>query len=83
MTGADHHCELITDESGQVIARAQVAADLTDQERAALMGLIRAIHQLSAEQDAADPEAAAERGRRYAAGQERIRERNARLRGGW
>jgi hypothetical protein len=70
---AGFHCELITDESGQVIARAQVADDLTPELRAALVGAIRAIHQLSAEQDAADPEAAAKRGARQEAAIARVR----------
>ena len=75
------HCELITDESGQVIARAQVATDLTPEKHAALVSAIRAIHQVVAEQDAADLEAAVERGRRQQAAIARVRAR-AGLRGG-
>lgn len=80
MTAADR-CVPVFDDDGAVIGRAQVSADISDRGMAAVTELVKAAQKYMAEKDAADPEAAAERDRRYEAGQARIRERNARLRG--
>ncbi len=81
MTGDDHVCVPLTDDSGRVVARARVSPDLGEEGRRALLAVVAAAVRLQEEQDAADPEGAVERERLYAAGQARIRERNARLRG--
>lgn len=77
---AEHRCEPIVDADGNVLGHALVAPDMDERGRAALL-LAEAVSRWQEQQDAADPEAAAERARRYAAGQERIRALNARLRG--
>jgi hypothetical protein len=77
----DERCVPVFDDDGNVIARAQVSADATDEDMRVIAAIVRAAQRYVEEQDAADPEAAAERGRRQEAGQARIRERNARLRG--
>ena len=77
----DHVCVSVTDESGQVVARARVSPDLDGRGHEALADLVSAALRLIAERDAADPEGAAERVGRYEAGQQRIRDRNQRLRG--
>lgn len=81
MTADDHVCVPLVDDEGRVIARARVSPDLDDDGRRALLGVVAAAQRLMAERDAADPEAAAERERRYEAGEERIRARMRRLRG--
>lgn len=80
MTG-DHVCIPLFDDAGHVVGHAQVAPGLTEEDRRALGALIVAAKQLMAEEGAADPEAAAERGRRQAAAIARVRGR-AGLRGG-
>jgi len=76
----DHRCEPLFDAAGHLIAHALVSPDLDERGRAALLNVVEAARRLVAEQDAADPEGAADRDARYPAGQERIRERNQRLR---
>ncbi len=78
---SDHVCRPVVDESGEVLGHARVAPDLGPDGEAALLALVTAARQYLADEDAADPEGAAERQARYEAGQERIRERNARVRG--
>lgn len=80
MTADDHVCVPLVDDDGNMIAHARVSPDLDERGRRVLLELVAAARRLMAEQDAADPEAAAERGRRQAAGIARIRER-ARRRG--
>jgi hypothetical protein len=77
----DHRCEPVHDSDGMFLGHAHVSSDLDDRGRAALIELMQAAIRLQAERDAADPEAAAERGRRQAASVARIRERARRLRG--
>lgn len=74
-------CVPVFDDDGNVIARAQVSADATDEDMRRVAAIVKAAQKYVAELDAADPEAAEERGRRQAAAIARIRERNARLRG--
>ncbi len=81
MTADDHACVPVTDDEGRVVARARVSPDLGEEGRRALLNVVAAAVRVQEERDAADPEGAAERDRRYAAGQERIRARNVRLRG--
>jgi hypothetical protein len=69
------------DDAGNVIARARVSPDLPDEGRAALARLVEVAQRWQADRDAADPVGAAERARRYEAGQERIRSRMRRYRG--
>jgi transcription elongation GreA/GreB family factor len=76
----EHVCVPVTNEAGEVIAHAQVSADIGDEGMRALAAVIAWAQKDMAEKDAADPEAAEERGRRQAAGIARIRER-ARRRG--
>jgi transcription elongation GreA/GreB family factor len=73
----EHVCVPVTNEAGEVIAHAQ---DIGDEDMRALAAVIAWAQKDMAEKDAADPEAAEERGRRQAAGIARIRER-ARRRG--
>lgn len=80
MTADDHVCVPLVDDEGRVVARARVSPDLDEDGRRALLGVVAAAQRLMAERDAADPEAAAERERRYAAGIARIRERARRTR---
>lgn len=68
-------------DAGEVLGHALVAPDMDERGRAALLSLAEAVSAYAERQDAADPEAAAERARRYEAGQERIRARMRRLRG--
>ena len=75
MSADDHRCVPVTDESGAVIARARVSPDLGEDGMRALRAVIVAAQRLHAEQDAADPEAAAERARRQQESIARIRER--------
>lgn len=79
---ARHVCVPVTDESGVVIARARVSPDLGEDGMRAMRAVIAAAQRLHAEQDAADPEGAAERASRQAVGVARIRARVRRLRGG-
>lgn len=81
MTAEEHMCVPVVDNAGQVIGHARVSPDLDERGREALLALMTAAQRLMAEEDAADPEAAAERGRRQAAAIARVRERNARIRG--
>ncbi len=81
MTGDDHVRVPLTDDAGRVIMRTRVSPGLDEEGRRALLNVVAAAVRLQEERDAADPEGAAERERLYAAGQERIRERNVRLRG--
>lgn len=71
-------CEVITDDSGEVIAVARVSPDLSETGRAALMELIAAARRQFEADMAADPTIA----ERQAAAMARIRERSRRLRGG-
>lgn len=71
----NHVCIPVVDESGQVIASARVSPDLDERGRQALLNVVQAARRLMDEEDAKDPEAAAERGRRQAAAIARIRER--------
>ena len=77
----DHVCVPLVDGSGAVIGRVRVSPDLGVEGQRALVGLVEAAVRWQAERDAADPEGAAARQARWAAGQIRIRERNRRLRG--
>lgn len=71
----DHRCEPIVNDEGEVLGHALVAPDMDERGRAALLSLAEAVSAYAEQQEAANPEAAAERARRYAAGQERIRAR--------
>ena len=71
----DHVCIPVVDESGLVLGHARVSPDLDERGRQALVNVLQAAQRLMAEEDAKDPEAAAERGRRQAAAIARIRER--------
>lgn len=75
MTADDHICVPVTDESGEVIARARVSPDLGEDGMRALAAVVAWAQKEMAARDAADPEAAAERTRRYEAGIARIRAR--------
>ena len=75
VTVDDHVCVPVMNESGEVIARARVSPDLDEQGMRALVNVVEAARRLMAEQDAADPEGAAERGRRQEAGIARVRAR--------
>ena len=77
----DHVCVPVVDDAGQVIGHARVSPGLDERGRRALLNVVEAARRLMAEEDAKDPEAAAERGRRQAAAIARIRER-VRLRRG-
>ena len=81
MTGDDHVCVPLVSESGVVVGRARVSPDLGVEGHRHLLAVVEAAVRFQEEQDAADPAGAAERERRYAAGQERIKARNVRLRG--
>jgi hypothetical protein len=73
---ADHVCRVIYDDEGNPIAR----ADATDEELRAVRAVVEAAVRYLAERDAADPEGAAERGRRQEAAIARVRARTG-LRG--
>jgi hypothetical protein len=81
MTAEEHMCVPVVDNAGQVIGHARVSPDLDGRGREALLHVVQAAQRLQAERDAADPEAAEERGRRQRAAIGRIRERARRLRG--
>lgn len=81
MTADDHRCEPVVDDDGTVLGRARVSPDLDAAGRAALVSLVKAAIGLQEARDIADPEGAAERARRYEAGQERIAARMRRFRG--
>ena len=81
MTGDGQVCVPVVDGAGRVLGHARVSPDLDERGRAALLNVVQAARRLVAEQDAADPEAAAERGRRQAAAIARIRGRVRRRRG--
>lgn len=81
MTADNHRCELVVDDDGTVLGHARVSPDLGERGRRALVELMKAATRLMAEEDAADPEAAEERGRRQQAAIARIRERARRRRG--
>lgn len=72
---------LIDDGSGDPPAIVHGDEPLSPEGEKAMRALIAAAKRLQAEEDAADPEAAAERARRQEASIARIRERNARLSG--
>jgi hypothetical protein len=78
MIADGHACIPVVDTDGQVVAHALASPGM---DETALLGLVQAAKRLQAEQDAADPEAAAERARRWEAGQQRIAARMRRLRG--
>lgn len=80
MTADNHICVPVVDDAGQVIAHARVSPDLGERGREALLHVVQAAIRLQAERDAADPEGAAERGRRQAAAIARVRERTERMR---
>jgi hypothetical protein len=61
----DHRCETVVDSDGTVLGHAHVSPDLSDEVRGHLVELMKAAIRLQAERDAADPEGAAERGRRW------------------
>lgn len=81
MSDDEQVCIPLTDESGEVVALARVSLHLSEEGRRHLLALVEAARGCMAEQDAADPEGAAERQRRYERGQQRIRELNRRLGG--
>lgn len=81
MIADNHVCVPVVDDAGQVIAHARVSPDLDERGREALLNVVQAAIRLQAERDAADPEAAAERGRRQEAAIARVRERARRMRG--
>ncbi|GAA0527135.1 hypothetical protein GCM10010172_04580 [Paractinoplanes ferrugineus] len=78
----DHVCMPLVDDDGQVVARVHASPHLGVEGRRALLAVVEAASRVQAQRDAADPVGAAERAARFEAGQRRIRERNARLRGG-
>lgn len=75
-------CVPVFDDDGTVIARAQVSPDIDEEGMRLVAEVVKAAIKLQAEQDAANPEAAAERAERQRRLIERIRDRNRRLRGG-
>lgn len=75
MTADDHLCEPLFDDAGNLVASVRVSPDLGEDGRQALLNIVEAAKRLQAEEDAADPEAAAERARRQAEGIARIRMR--------
>lgn len=75
MTVDGQVCIPVVDESGQVLGHARVSSDLDERGQQALLNVVQAAQRLMAEEDAKDPEAAAERGRRQAAAIARIRAR--------
>lgn len=77
VTELQHVCMPLVDDDGQVVARVRASPDLDERGRQALLNVVAAARRLMAEQDAADPEAAAERARRQEAAIARIRERAA------
>jgi hypothetical protein len=77
----DHRCETVVDSDGTVLGHARVSPDLSDEGRGHLVEVMKAAIRLMAEEDAADPEGAAERGRRQQAAIARVRERARRLQG--
>lgn len=79
---ARHVCVPVTDEAGVVIACARVSPNLGEDGMRALRAVIAAARRFQEAQDAADPEAAAERARRQQESIARIRVRVRRLRGG-
>ena len=81
VTADNMRCEPVVDTDGTVLGHARVSPDLGDDGRRALLSMVKAAIRHQEAKDAADPVGAAERDRRYEAGQQRIRERNARLRG--
>ncbi len=80
MNADDHRCEPIVNDAGEVLGHALVAPDIDERGRAALLSLAEAVSAYAERQDAADPEAAAERARRQAATLERFGGRLRRLR---
>ncbi|GGN39799.1 transcription elongation GreA/GreB family factor [Actinoplanes campanulatus] len=77
----NHVCVPVVDADGQVIAHAHVSPDLDERGQQALVSVVEAVRRLAAEEEAADPEGAAEKGRRQEAAIARIRERVRRARG--
>lgn len=77
---ADEVCIPLVDDDGQFVGHARVSPDLDERGRQALLSVVAAARRLMAEQDAADPDAAVERGRRQEAALARIRERARRMR---
>lgn len=77
----DHVCVPVVDDNGEVLGHARVSRDLDKRGQQALLNAVQAARRLMDEEDAADPEAAEERGRRQAAAIARIRERVRRARG--
>jgi hypothetical protein len=75
VTEPEQVCVPVVDGAGQVIGRARVSPGLGERGRRALLNVIEAARRLMAEEDAADPEAAEERGRRQTAAIARIRGR--------
>jgi transcription elongation GreA/GreB family factor len=71
----NHVCVPVVDADGLVLGHARVSPDVDERGQQALVSVLEAARRLMAEQDAADPEAAEERGRRQAAAIARIRER--------
>jgi transcriptional regulator with XRE-family HTH domain len=76
------YATLVDDGSGDPPALVHGDEPLTAAGEEAMRALIRAAKRLQAEEDAADPEGAADRARCQAESIARIRERNARLGGG-
>ncbi len=74
---SDHVCRPFADRDGQIIGTILMAPDVSEETERALAGLVEAARRVHAERVAADPTLT----ERFEAGQERIRERNARLRG--
>lgn len=71
----DHTCQPLFDDAGNLVASVRAAPDLDERGRQALLSLVEAARRLQAEEDAADPVAAADRARRQAEGIARIRAR--------
>jgi hypothetical protein len=71
----DQVCVPVVDDDGRVLGHARVAADLDERGQRALVNVMQAARRLMAEEDARDPVAAEERGRRQRAAIARIRAR--------
>lgn len=81
MTADGHRCETVVDSDGTVLGHAHVSPDLSDEGRLALAEVMKVAIRLQEQQDAADPEGAADRADRQQRAVGRIRDRARRLRG--
>ncbi len=73
----NHVCQPFADRDGQIIGLVHMAPDVSEETREALANLVEAARRVQAEGVEAEPSIT----EGFEPGQERIRERNARLRG--